>query len=77
MKKVIDLVKYKHNELLCAYMKLHMYGDGCATQFRSYFVFALMKYFDKSFQRTWYYNERHHWKSAMYGVGGTVKEQSF
>ena len=75
--KVIDLVRDKHNELLYANIKLHMWGDGYASQFRSRFVFALMTHFDKSFQLAWYNNERHHGKGAMDCVGNTVKNKVF
>lgn len=71
------MARDKHNELLCANMKLHIYRDGCVSQFRSRFVFGLMKHFDKLFQLTCYYNERHHEKGAMDGVDGTAKKQSF
>ena len=49
-------------------MKLHIWNDGCASQFRSRFVFAVMTYIDKSFQLAWYCNVRHHGNGAMDGV---------
>ena len=48
-----------------------VWGDGCATQFRSRFVFIFLSTFDKSVNLTWYYNERHHGKGTIDGVGGT------
>ena len=76
-KKLINLVRGKHKKLLCANIKLHIWSDVCATQFRSRFVFALMSHFDKSFHHVWYYNERHHGEGAMDGVSGTVKNKVF
>ena len=47
--KKVSLVRDKHNELLCANMKFHIWSDDCASQFKSRFVIALMTHFDKSF----------------------------
>ena len=48
-------------------------SDGCAAQFRSRFVFKLLAGIDSSLNLTWCYNERHHGKGPMDGIGGTLK----
>ena len=48
------------------------------AQFRSKFIFQLLAgniFPDKSL--SWYYNERHHGKGPMDGVGGTIKNVIF
>ena len=40
-------------------------------------MFALITYFDKSVQLEWYYNEAHHGKGPMDGVGQTIKRVVF
>ena len=57
--------------------KVFVWSDGCASQFRSKFVFSLMTYFDKTMDVEWHYNEAHHGKGPMDGVGGTVKNVVF
>ena len=54
-----------------------MWSDGCASQFRSRFVFALMTHFNADCTIQCYYNERHHEKGSMESVGGTVKNMIF
>ena len=50
-----------------------MWSDGCASQFRSKFVFALLTSFENEIDLEWHYNEAHHGKGPMDGVGGTIK----
>lgn len=50
-----------------------LWSDGCASQFRSKFVFALLTHFEKGINLEWHYNEAHHGKGPMDGVGGTIK----
>ena len=57
--------------------KVYIWSDGCASQFRSKFVFMLMTYFDQAHDIEWHYNESHHGKGPMDGVGGTVKNVVF
>ena len=52
-----------------------MWSDGCAAQFRS--RFKLLAEFAKEHTIAWYYNERHHGKEPMDGVGGTIKHRVF
>ena len=50
-----------------------MWSDGCASQFRSKFLFALLIHFEKGINLEWHYNEAHDGKGPMDGVGGTIK----
>ena len=53
--------------------KVILWSDGCSSQCLSKYVFVLMTHFDKSVQLQWHYNEAHHGKAPMDGVGGTIK----
>ena len=68
--KVIENMREKHRYLPLQ-TNVFVWGDGCATQFRSRFVFIFLSTFDKSVNLTWYYKERHHGKGTIDGVGGT------
>ena len=46
-------------------------SDGCASQFRSRYVFSLLTHMQPYINIEWHYNEAHH--GPMDGVGGTVK----
>ena len=74
---VIDFVKNKYFELFRENIVVHIWSDGCAAQFRSRYVFSLMTNFDPAYDISWYYNERHHGKGPMDGIGGTVKNLVF
>ena len=50
----------------------HIWSDGCATHFRSQFVFYLIARIKNQFFVEWCYNERHYGKGAMDGVGGAI-----
>ena len=50
--------------------KVILWSDEYSTQFRSYYLFALMTHFDKSVQLEWHCNEVYHGKDPMDGVGG-------
>ena len=45
--------------------------------FKSPVLIGLMTYFDKTMDIEWHYNEAHHGKGPMDGVGGTVKNIVF
>jgi len=53
--------------------KLILWSDGCASQFRSRFVFKLLAHYRPELQIGWHYNEVHHGKGPMDGIGGTLK----
>ena len=75
--KKVSLVRDKHNELLCANMKLYIWSDDCASQFKSRVVIALMTHFVKSCQLAWYYNEFHNGKGVIDDIDGAVKNKVF
>ena len=53
--------------------KVIVWIDGMAVQFRSRFVFMLLSTIDHAVDLEWHYNETHHRKGLMDGVGGTIK----
>ena len=60
------------------FTKTILWSDGSDAQFRSRFIFQLVAgtlFLNKSL--CWYYNERHHGKGPMDGVGGTIKNVIF
>ena len=72
--KVIELMIEKHCHLKdLQNLDLHIWSDGCSAQFRSKYVFALTSLFPSNFNVTRYYNEKHHGKGPMDGIGGCVK----
>ena len=73
--KVFNFVREKHE--LPLKVTLHVWSDGCAGQFRSRYVFSLLSTLDKTVNLRWYYNERHHGKGPMDGVGGTIKNRVY
>ena len=76
VQKVLDHLRRKYAHLQRS-LRVHIWSDGCAAQFRSRYVFSLMTHFDSSYQLIWYYNERHRGKGPMDGIGGTVKNLVF
>lgn len=76
--KVVDLMVEKHPYLnTFESIDLHIWSDGCSAQFRSKYVFALTSLFPRRFNVTRYYNERHHGKGPMDGIGGCVKNMVY
>ena len=73
--KVIDHLQQKFPDN--SFQNVHIWSDGCASQFRSRFVFMLLTYFNKEKNITWHYNERHHGKGPMDGIGGSLKNLVF
>ena len=57
--------------------KAIIWSDGCAAQFRSRFVFKLLSTYCPDLQIDWHYNEAHHGKGPMDGIGGTIKNVVF
>ena len=53
------------------------WSDGCATQFRSRFVFKLLANYRRDLQLEWNYNEAHHGKGPVDGIRGTKKNVVF
>ena len=57
--------------------KVYVVSDGCASQFRSRFVFMLLQTIFPEIELEWHYNQAHHGKGPMDGIGGTVKNKVF
>ena len=49
--------------------KIIIWSGGCAAQFRSRFVFKLLANYRRDLQIEWNYNEAHHGKGPMDGMG--------
>ena len=62
--------KYTHLPLK---LNVIVWKDSCAAQFRSRYVFFLLSKFEASINLSWFYNEWHHGKGPMDGIGGTLK----
>ena len=73
--KVFHFVLEKHN--LSPEVTWHIWIDGCGGQFRSQYVFALVSEIDSKVEVNWYYNERHHGKGPIDGIGGPIKNKVY
>ena len=59
-------------------LRVTFWSDGIGAQFQSRFIFQLLagtKFLNKSL--CWFYNDGHHGKGPMDGVGGTIKNVIF
>ena len=74
-RKVLSYVRKKYR--LEQSLILRFWSDDCSGQFRSTFAFFLLSRFELEHTIFWYYNERHHRKGPMGGVGGTIKQRVF
>ena len=75
LKKVSDIIETECGKL---FTNVVLRSDGMGAQFRSRFIFQLLAgtmFLNKSL--CWFYNERHHGKGPMDGVGGTIKNVIF
>ena len=75
LRKVVEIVE---NSLGKSFRRLIIWSDGMSPQFRSRFIFKLLAttlFLNKEI--SWFYNERHHGKGPMDGVGGTLKNAVF
>ena len=75
LKKVIDTMETECGK---SFTNVILWSDGMGAQFQSRFIFQLFAgtmFFNKSLR--WFYNERHHGKGPMDGVGGTIKNVIF
>ena len=50
-----------------------IWSDGCASQFRSQYVFQTLSFHPASLKVFWDYGEAHHFKGPHDGIGGTIK----
>ena len=70
-------IRYRKSFLHNSTIILCLWSDGCASQFRSKFIFALITNFNPDYTIQWYYNKCHHAKGPMDGTGRTVKNTIF
>ena len=69
LQKVVHKIKYTH-EKICE--NVYVWSDGVRSQFRCRYVFKLLASIALPVKTlSWYYNERHHGKGPMDGIGGT------
>ena len=54
-----------------------VWSDRCASQFRSRFVFTLLSSYRPELLLEWNYNEAHHSKGPIDGIGGTITNAVF
>ena len=57
--------------------KVLFWSDGCASQFKSCFVFQDIAHLNSSITIDWNYFKSHHGKGAADGIGGCVKQKVF
>ena len=54
-----------------------IWSDGCSAQFRSRFTFSILVDLYPAKTIEWNYNEAHHGKGPMDGIGGTIKNKVY
>ena len=73
--KVVQIIEDLNKK---SYKNIKIWSDGCAAQFRSKFVFYLVaETLLPTKNISWNYNEPHHGKGPMDGLGGTLKRKVF
>ena len=65
-------IRYPHFDLFGP-LSIHLWSDFCGTQLRFRFVFQLTTLFPSRINVIRYYNECHHGKGSMDGIGGCIK----
>ena len=75
LQKILDKIEGQYERV---YNNIFVWKDGMGAQFRPHFVFRILAG-TIMLQRPLspFYNERHHGKGLMDGVGGTVKNVIF
>lgn len=76
VRKVIECIE-ERMPIANSLDKIIVWSDGCASQFRSRFVFNLLLSLYPEKILEWNYNEAHHGKGPMDGIGGTLKNQVY
>ena len=57
--------------------RVYIWSDGCASQFRSQYVFRSLLYYPDKLKITWDHGAAHHIKGPHDGIGGTVKRKVY
>ena len=73
MSCVNKVIKHSISKVQQPIRSVSIVSDGCASQFRSRYVFSLLTHIQQQIHIDWHYNEAHHGKGPMDGIGGTVK----
>ena len=73
MAGINKVVQYAMSEIGVPTTKVFIASDGCSAQFRSKFVFKLLMDLLPGIALEWHYNEAHHGKGPMDGIGRTIK----
>ena len=72
--KVIECIE-ERLPLLTSLRRVYIWSDGCASQFRSRYVFSLLTHLHPSKDIEWNYNEAHHGKGPMDGIKNKVFQE--
>ena len=67
--KVIQMVQNKLNQVINT---RYICSDGCASQFRSQYVFQTFSFYPAILKVFWHYSEAHHFKGPHDGIGGII-----
>ena len=71
LQKVVLKIKYMHEIL---HEDVYVWSDGMTSQFRSHYVSKLLvSTLLPGKTLPWHYNERHHGRGPMNGIGGMAK----
>ena len=74
---VSKVIEHVISEIPNSINTVYVVSDGCASQFRSRFLFKLLTTMHPEMNLEWHYNEAHHGKGPMDGNGGAVKNAVF
>ena len=74
---VSKVIEHVISEIPNSINTLYVVSDGCGSQFRSKFVFKLLTTIYPEMNLEWHYNEAHHGKGPIDGIGGAVKNAVF
>ena len=70
---VNKIIKHSIDKINQTISNVYIVSDGCAAQFCSRFVLNFLIFFQKDVSPEWHYNEAHHGKDPMDGIGSTIK----
>ena len=73
MSFVNKVITHSTDKLIKSIKQSHIVSNGCIAQFCSRFLFNFLVFFQKDLSLEWHYNEVHHRKGSMNGIGGTIK----
>ena len=71
--KVIQMAQDKLNQVINT---VYIWSDGCASQFRSQYVFWTLSFYPASSKVFWDYGDAPHFKGPPDGIGSTTKQRA-